>query len=151
MANNIYSLEPGSIACTVGGARTVIQAIAPSNIRVKILGFGVAFDGVLTTGQPVVVRLLRQTTAGTMSALTPVNANAVAETIQSTAQHTATVEPTASNVLFQSAVHPQQGIVLQYPYGAEPVIPGGGRVGLEVNVASGQAAINCRPHMQLEE
>lgn len=151
MANNQFIAGPASVAATVGGAKTVIQVVAPSNIRVKILGWGVGFDGILTTGQPVQVRLLRQTTAGTMSALTPVNTNSVAETIQSTAQQNATAEPTAGNVIWIGAVHPQQGIVLQYPYGSEPIIAGGGRVGLEVNVQAGQSAVNARAYMICEE
>jgi hypothetical protein len=151
MANNQFICGPASIACTVGGAKTLIQVVAPAQIRVKILGWGVGFDGVLTTGQPVQIRVLRQSTAGTMSALTPVNTNSVAETIQTTAQHTATAEPTAGNVLWSGAVHPQQGIVIQYPYGAEPIIPGGGRVGIEANVAAGQAAVNARAYVHCEE
>jgi hypothetical protein len=129
----------------------MLQAVAPANIRVKILGWGVAFDGILTTGQPVQIRLLRQTTAGTMSALTPVNTNAVAEAIQTTAQQNATAEPTAGNILYIGAIHPQQGILVQFPYGQELIIPGGGRVGVEVNVPAGQSAVNARVHMYCEE
>lgn len=151
MANNLFALEPAAIAVAVGAAKTLIQLVAPTNIRVKVLGWGVAFDGILTTGQPVGVRLLRQSTAGTMSALTPVNLNSVSETIQSTAQHTATAEPTAGNVLFTGQIHPQQGIVIQYPYGQEIIVPGGGRLGLEVNIPAGQATLNARAHMHCEE
>jgi len=151
MANNQFVLESGSVACTVGSAKTIVQAVAPANIRVKLLGFGVAFDGILTTGQPVGVRVLRQTTAGTMSALTPVNTNSVSETIQTTAQYNATAEPTAGNVLYNGQIHPQQALLWQYPYGAEYIIPGGGRVGIECNVVAGQSAVNVRAHMHLEE
>jgi hypothetical protein len=151
MANNQFALEPAAVSCVASTAKTVVQAVAPTNQRVKLLGWGVAFDGVLTTGKPVAIRLLRQTTAGTMSALTPVNTNGVSETIQSTAQHTASAEPTAGNVLYSGAVHPQQGILVQFPYGAEYIMGGGTRLGIEITVAAAEATVNARPHMHCEE
>ncbi len=151
MAQLQFALEPTAVSCVANTAKTILQLVAPTNQRVKVLGWGVAFDGVLTTGKPIAIRVLRQSTAGTMSALTPVNTNSVAETIQSTAQHTATVEPTAGNVLYSGAVHPQQGILVQFPYGAEYMVPGGGRLGIEITVPSGEATLNARAHMHCEE
>jgi hypothetical protein len=96
MANNQFALEPAAVSCVASTAKTVVQAVAPTNQRVKLLGWGVAFDGVLTTGKPVAIRLLRQTTAGTMSALTPVNTNGVSETILLQATFCTPVQSTLS-------------------------------------------------------
>ena len=80
------------IALTAATAKTIMQLVAASNHRVKLLEWGVYFDGTSTTAEPVQVRLLRQTTAGTMSSLTPTkNDDSLAETLQTTAQHTATL------------------------------------------------------------
>ncbi len=151
MANLTFALETADVAAAIGSVKTIVQLVAPTNQRVKLLGWGIAFEGVLTTGQPVAVRLLRQSTAGTMTSLTPVNLNSVAETIQSTAQHTATAEPTPGDILFTGFIHPQQGIVVQFPFGYEIIVAGGGRLGLEVLLASGQAAVDCRASMHCEE
>ena len=95
------------------------------------------------------VRLLRQTDAGTASALTPVkNDNSIAETLLTTAQHDVTVEPTASDVLCCAEVHPQSGYVHQYRPGEEPIIGGADRVGLE---ATAPAVVNARAYIKFEE
>lgn len=131
------SAVTAEVALTAATAKTVLQVKAPTNHRVKILGWGVFFDGVSSTAEPVVVRLLRQTTTGTMSALTPGQVVPVAESILTTAAHTATVEPTAGTVIESLEVHPQQGYEKMYSQGQEPVIGGGGYVGIECTAPAG--------------
>lgn len=137
------------VALSAGVAKTVLQLVAPTNHRVKILRFGVFFDGTSTTGEPVQIRLLLQTTAGTMSALTPVKLDGgISDTIQSTAQHTATVEPTAGSVIETYECHPQQGIYIIFPQGQEPILAGTTRIGLELTAP---ASVNCRATIVFEE
>lgn len=137
------------IALTAATAKTVLQLVAATNHRDKILGWGVFFDGTSTTAEPVQVRLLRQTTAGTMSALTPTKRDdSIADTLLTTAQHTATAEPTAGDVLEALEVHPQQGYQVFYPLGAEPIIGGGDRVGIE---CTAPASVNVRATIIFEE
>ncbi len=137
------------IALTAATAKTVLQLVAAANHRVRLLSFGIFFDGTSTTAEPVQVRLLRQTTAGTMSALTPTKRDdSIADTLLTTAQHTATAEPTAGDVLEAIEVHPQQGYQCFYPMGAEVIIGGGDRLGLEVTAP---AAVNCRALFVFEE
>lgn len=122
-------------------AKTLLQLVAATNQRVKVLRWGVSFDGISPTAAPILVRLLRQSTAGTMSALTPVMLGIGSESLQTTAQHTATAEPTAGNVLDTIEVHPQTGFEIVLPLGQEILIPGGGRLGLEVTAAETVNAI----------
>lgn len=136
------------IALTSATAKTVLQIVAPANQRLKIKGWGVFFDGVSSTAEPVQVRLLRQTTAGTMTALTPVKLGAGSETIQATAQHTATAEPTAGDVLDPIEVHPQSGYEKQIPPDQRWEVPGGGRVGIECTAPAG---VNVRAKIFFEE
>lgn len=138
------------IALTAATAKTVVQIVAPTNQRLKILGWGLFFDGTSGSAEPVQVRLLRQTTAGTMSALTPTKLGTQSETIQSTAQHTATAEPTAGDVLDVVEVHPQAGYEKLYPEGSHmmPKIAGGGRVGIE---CTSPATVNVRAKIFFEE
>ena len=137
------------IALTAATAKTVVQLVAAANHRVKILGWGVFFDGQSTTAEPVQVRLLRQTTAGTMSALTPTKRDdSIADTLLTTAQHTATAEPTAGDLIEAIEVHPQQGYQVMYPLSVEPIIGGGDRVGIECTAPAG---VNVRATVLFEE
>ena len=137
------------IALTAATAKTLLQLISPANHRVRLTGWGVFFDGVSPTAEPVQVRLLRQTTAGTMTALTPVKRDSgISDTLQTTAAHTATAEPTAGDVLWAGEVHPQAGYEVQYPWGNEIILAGSSRVGLEVTAP---AALNARSFLAFEE
>src|SRR6187200_1914628 len=81
-------------------AKTLLQLVAAANHRFVVKEIAVSFAGTSATDPPVLIEVLRQTTAGTMTALSPVKANdADEETLQTTAQHTAIVEPTAGDIL----------------------------------------------------
>lgn len=143
------SAVTAEIALAAATAKTVLQLVAAANHRVKVLGFHIAFDGVSTTAEPVQIRIVRQTTAGTMTALTPVKRDdSIADTLLTTAQHTATVEPTIGDILEGRECHPQQGWEVWYPQGAEIIIGGGDRLGWEVTAP---AVVNCRASAIFEE
>jgi len=148
MAGIFGVAQTAEVALAAATAKTVIQLVAPANHRVRVLGWGIFFDGVNTAGEPVQVRVMRQTTAGTMSALTPVQVQPVSETIQSTAQHTATAEPTAGDVIDMIECHPQQGYEVKFPMGQEIIIAGSGRLGIE---CTAPAIVNCRAKFFFEE
>ena len=137
-----------AVALTAATARTVVQIATPANIRAKVLGWGVAFDGVSATAVPVRVRLLRQTSAGTMSSLTPTKTTTRAETLLVTAQHTATVEPTAGDIIDTLNVHPQQGYEVRCTPGQEHVVGGGGWIGIE---CTAPATVNVIAKIFFEE
>lgn len=140
--------QTSEIALAAATAKTVLQVVAASNHRVKVLRWGVYFDSTSGSAEPVQVRLLRQTTAGTMSSLTPTKLSTYSETVQTTAQHTATAEPTPSDVLDIAEVHPQQGYEVIFPQGQEIEIGGGGRVGIECTAPAG---VNVRAKIIFEE
>jgi hypothetical protein len=130
-------------------AKTLLQLIAASNHRVILKGFGVSFKGVTTTDPPVFVRLLRQTTAGTGTTNNPVKVNSSDdETLQTTGTRAMSAEPTASDVLWSGEVHPQNAHAEWFPWGEEIVIPGGGRVGLEV---TSSVSVSALAHFSFEE
>jgi hypothetical protein len=115
-------------------AKTILQVVAAANHRIVVNKIVVSFEGVTVTDAPIQVRVLRQSTAGTMSALTLVKDDSTDdETLQTTGLHTATAEPTAGDVLESQMVHPQSSRVFVGPY----VVPGGGRLGVEVTAAVG--------------
>ncbi len=140
MAGLICIAQTTEVALAIATAKTVIQIAAPSSQRLRLKRWGVFFDGVSATDEPVQVRLLRQTSAGTMTTLTPVK--------QSAAQHTATAEPTAGDVLDVAEVHPQSGYEVLIPFDMSIEIPGGTRVGIE---CTAPAAVNVRAKLVFEE
>jgi hypothetical protein len=56
--------------------------------------------------------------------------------------------PTLGAVLDVVNVHPQSGYSVRYPYGQEPVIPGGIKAGITVTAA---VAVNCYVKVICEE
>lgn len=137
------------VALAAATAKTVVQIVAPANQRVTILGIGVFLNGVSTTGEPVEVKLVRQSDAGTMSSLTPTrDDDSLSETLQTTAQHTATVEPTTGDEIDGWKVHPQQGLNFLYPYGARKICGGGDRIGI---ICEAAAVVNVKAKIWFEE
>lgn len=144
-----YGIARKEGMATGTSAKTLLQVVAAPNHAIKINEVSIGFHGTSNTAEPVKVELLRQTTAGTMSALTPVNADdSVADTLDTTAQHTATSEPTAGDILRTWAVHPQTGLVVQ-AHDLAPIIVGAGdRLGLRVTAA---ADVNADAYISFEE
>lgn len=148
MAGVKFAAQSGEIASGTS-TKTLLQIAAASNHRVMVREISVSFKGTSATAAPVKVDVLRQSDAGTMSSLTPVKLNSADdETLQTTAQHTATAEPSAGDVLKTEEVHPQTGFLWQAPFGGEIVVPGGTR--LAVRVTAG-ADVNAVARIEGEE
>lgn len=148
MAGLVFDVSTAAVALTAATAKTVVQIVAAANHKVRIASWKATFDGASPTATPVAYRILRQTTAGTMSALTPRKASSDGETIQTTAQHTATAEPTAGDVLEEGYIHPQTGQGEVSSFAFENWIAGGGRVGWEFTAPSG---VNVKVSVRCEE
>lgn len=153
MAGLYGRLATAEVACVSGAAKTLVQIVAAANHRIKITGYGIFLSGAASTTPPSAkVRVLRQTTAGTMSALTPVKNNSSDdETIQTTGQHTATVEPTAGDVLAIAEVPFNSGWQVIPQFGNEIIVPGGGKLGLEITLGSNSPGCNAVAHFDFEE
>lgn len=124
--------------------KTIMQIVAAANHRIVIPQISVSFEGVTTTDAPIDVQIMRQSTAGTMSALTLTKDNdSDDETIQTTAQHTATVEPTAGDVLARKLVHPQ-GRADFGPF----TVKGGGKLGITTTAG---VSVDCIVSALIEE
>ena len=142
-----FVANTGEIA-TGTSAKTLLQLIAASNHRIIIKELSVSFKGTSNTAAPILVRLCVQTDAGTMSSLTLVKQGDWGETLEASAQHTATVEPTTTSVFLAEEVHPQTGFTWQAPHAGEIHVPGGTRVGVVVTAG---ADVNAIARMICEE
>lgn len=142
----------GEVALSAATAKTVLQVIAASNHRVRIRAWGVTFDGVDPTDQPVHVKLIRQTSAigGSPTAVTPTKSDpGPTEAIQTTAASSAGgSEPSSGDVLAERDVHPQSGYEEHLSIEDSYIIGGSGRVGI---VCTAPDAVNVIPWFKLEE
>ena len=113
--------------------KTILQITAPANQRLVVKEWAVSMDGQSNTNGPVQALIVRQTTAGTMSALTPRKMNqSDQETLQATALQNATVEQTTTDTVMALQQHPQGGFHWQARFGDELVIQGGERLALQI-------------------
>lgn len=142
MAGIKFAAAPGEISISTS-AVTLLQITAPTNQRVKVREWEINFKGTSNTGTPICYRVMRQSSGnGTGSALTLVKWDAdYSETIQATAKHTFTVEPTSNLVTIAAGeIHPQQGYGWVAPFDGEIVIPGGESLNFEVTAAAANTA-----------
>lgn len=117
--------------------KTVLQICAGTNHRVVVTEVSISFKGTSATAAPILVEVLRQTTAGTISSIAPTKGNSSDdESLVVTVGHTATAEPTASDVLLAEEIHPQTGYTWQAPFGGAIPVPGGGRLGIRATAAA---------------
>lgn len=145
----VHGIAQTDQVATVVGTRTVLQIVAAANHRVLIKEFSVSFQGTSNTATPAEVRLARQTDAGTSTELTPEKVNeGDNETLQTTARHTATMEPTTGNTIMHEHVHTQAGYTWQAPFGGEIVVIGGNRLGIVIEAA---AVVNVVARFKFEE
>ena len=157
MAGVLARVNSGEVSIANGVTKTVLQLRSAANHRVKIIGVGISFKGIVSNDKPMLVEIVRQTDGGTASAATPFkNNDGDVETIQTTAQKTFTVEPSVDSpakVLYSVDVHPQGGWQIMFPYGQEIILPGATTyyLGLRVTSAVGNATTDCVAQFDFEE
>lgn len=151
MASRYTAETNGDVALTAATAKTVLNVINAANALIRIIEFGVSFDGTSSSAEPVTVELCSSTqaTAGSSTAHTIVQAGGATRTVQATAARNYSSEPTVLTVLKRWLVHPQTGIVLQSPLGREPeqVVTADG---LCLRLTA-PAAVNAQAYIEFEE
>ena len=131
---DVYTASVDAVALVAATAKTVLQVATPATKRGRLLELQVSFDGVTAGNSPVLVELLRQTTAGTMTANTPNPHDSAAPASLLTASTNATAEPTAGVVLKRWRITPNGGVL---------VLPEGDPVRNAVIPVSGFLGIRC--------
>lgn len=140
MSGNRFKFTKSAIS-TGTSIKTLIQIVAASNHKVLIDEISISFAGTSNTAAPILVQVARNTDAGTMTSLAGAkDPDDWSETIQTTGQHTATVEPTQGTVIIDEYVHPQTGYTWQAPFGKAIAIGGGDRLGIAVTAGASVSA-----------
>jgi hypothetical protein len=147
-----------STSLTGGTGLTVLEIVAPTNQRVKVLAYGFYFDGTSNSAVPVQALIARPTAAGTYTSILPVPIEQeCTEAFQATYNYKNTgTEPTytapssgaSGNILKTFTVHPQLGYEYLAPLGQEDIIKGSGVLAVQLTA---QAGVNVRGYVKVEE
>ncbi len=142
---------------TSAALKTVLQLATPSTTDIRIIGWGISFDGIVVTNPAGIVQLIEVDVAATsLTALTPEkwgsdqaqNSLCVGGTSATGYNAGAEGTITGSRLIDPQNVHPQTGYALWYPHHARP------RVGpsqfLRIRTTF-SVDINCIPWIVWEE
>lgn len=129
---NIYKITNSATHST---AITVLQARAHATRPLVLVRCWIEAD--IGTAETVTIQILRQTTAGTMTTLSggPLSIRPNQPTAGFTAGHTATVEPTASDVLIHEEFNAPNGYLYLPTPDEQIVVPAAGFLGLKFSIA----------------
>ena len=122
---------------------TLLQLVAATNIPIYVYEIHVGLDATVE----ITVQLRKQTSAGTMTSLTPKKLGSYSETLQTTAQHTSTSEPTGGDEVARAKGN--RGVDFLFPSDKPLIIAGGERLG--IILASADSAVNCIAYARFEE
>lgn len=150
MAHFSINVTGESIAAAT--VETALQVVAGATKPVRISRFGVSFNGVSASDQPVRVELLRLGSDGTSSAYVPKKFDPGSEASIAQGRTAHTAEPTAGDILEVHYVTPNGGNLVEvfspgYP-DERPIVPPNGRLGIRVLAT---AAVNINAFLVFEE
>jgi hypothetical protein len=139
MAALNLSVPTGEISLSAGTAKTVFLCKAPTNQRLRIYGFEIFFKSSSPTDTPVKIEVIRVTSDGTGSALTPApNDDDWGETPQGTYKGNYSVEPSYGTTLRVWEIQPQTGIIYMFPAGQEICVKGGNLIGVRMTATQAE-------------
>lgn len=141
----------GDVALVAATAKTVINVINATNELLRIIEFGVGFDGVTAANEPVTVELCRSTqaTAGTGTSHTIVQSGGPVRTVRATALRNYSAEPTVLTVVKRWLLHPQTGQTIAFPLGREiEQVVSANALALRLTAP---AAVNVQAYVEFEE
>jgi hypothetical protein len=149
---SIYSCTTeGEEALAAATAETVLAVLGDAVVRGKIVEWGVSFDGVSSTAEPVRCRIVQITTDGTATNATAKiwTNGAPAANCQPRKDYSA--EPTKdANPYVDFNIHPQTGFAIQYPLGRELELPADGTDGFGIELTAA-ATVNATAYIVWEE
>lgn len=133
-----YGTASQSGIATGAGTKTLVQLLAATNHAIAITEVSIGCLGTSNSQAPIRFELVRQSDAGTMTSLTPKKMDdSIADTLDTTAQHTATAEPTTGDVLHVFTVHPQTAQRHVFPVEGQPICGAGDRIAIRAVQSSG--------------
>jgi hypothetical protein len=147
----LYTITATDVPLSAGTAKTVLQLRTPSNRRARLVEWSVSFDGTVGSNTPVKVELMRQTSAGTGTGITPVAMDAASPAALCSAAGNHSAEPGYGNRLEVLRLTPNAGLVV-IPFSVireeRPIVPTSSFVGI---VCTAAQAVNVTAYIIFEE
>lgn len=142
--------EPVVTALVANTTKTVLQIATPATTDIRIIGWGVSFDGASGTAVPVICHLIQGDVAATVTAQTPevwghdLQPASLCVGGVSATGYNASVEGTMTAIRYFDSqhVHPQAGYGIIWPESFQPKIAISRFVRLRCRA---QAAVNVIP------
>lgn len=154
MASSYSATSEGEVALVAATAKRVLWVMGVTTIKPRLIEWGVSFDSTSGTAEPVIVKIFRCTSAGTTNSNSATVKkwdpdNPTANTLPFKTGWT--TEPTReSQEMVAYEVHPQGGLVMQYPLGRELVIDNVTTDGFTIECTA-PANVNVLPYFVWEE
>ena len=164
MSGTLFAVYNGALPTTAAlvkvttgtAIKTMLQVATPSTVTIKVVEWGISFDG-SAAATPIEVELIQTDVAATVTAVTPEPYNLVSDApaslcVGGTAAtgYTASAEGTitATRILDAQLISPTNQYVKQFPLGREPFIPVSKFLRIRVTAA---AAVNAYCYIVWEE
>lgn len=152
-----YRINSGVVVLTGTSPRVLANIIAAANAPIRLVEWGISFDGVTSSAVPALVQLMQSTqaTAGTVgSSPTPEQSGGRLRTVQAGAgiAYTTAADPTVLTAIQELYVPQFMGLfVQQFPLGREPeTVVAASTEGILIRVTP-TATVNARAWMVFEE
>lgn len=141
MAGVFFTVSTPAIT-TGTSKKTLLQIVAATNQRIRVHRITVGFQSTANNEAPPLVQLAAQTTAGTLTAITPVKVNTVdTETLQSTANYSSgSTEPNTAASMEVRPVHSQTTDIFEFGSIGGLPIAGGLKLGVCVTATTSTTA-----------
>jgi hypothetical protein len=139
--------------------KTVLQVATPSTTGIIVLGWGISFDGISSTAEPIPCALIDVDVAATVTSLTPAKygddndeASLCVGGVSATGYNgSAEGTITASRILDAQEVHPQSGYGVWFP-SLQQRVPPRVKVSKFLRIrTTAPAGVNCIPWIVWDE
>jgi len=145
----LFSINVTGEAVAASVSETILQVVAGAARRVNLVRWGISFNGVSVSDQPVRVELIRLSSAGTSTAYVPKKMDESSDAPAASGRTAHTAEPTAGDVLEVHYVTPAGGNLIEaYAPDERAVVQVNGRLGIRV---LSTAALNVNSFLIFEE
>lgn len=139
--NNFAQTTTAAFALSAATEKTILQINNASNILLAITGADVTFDSTSNSAVPVVVKLIKVSTAGTGTGRNPLKVKDTSTTLQATGTENHSAEGTNGNIMRIFHVHPQAGVIYSIPMRDEIELASGERIALKITAPAGVNAL----------
>lgn len=155
MPDQYIAAAEAIVLSTTGQLTPLVVELTSSNRRFNVNEIGISFNGTSSSAVPVIVRLVRVSTAPVTGATitqaaTPLDPASPASLCTAYMPVAATgafgTPPTIGAILRTWFVPPTSGLVIQFPLGQEPDVPPTSANGLAISCAA-PASVTCNSYM----